>query len=106
MNHNMIFSYNYGKQKKGRQKTNAPPTRAILMAMQASWSNSDGIAQCSMSRATPEATGRCHWATSFSVSPQRLPGQQQTKQHQKNGPTLLAILMAVAVRQYDTPRIA
>jgi hypothetical protein len=30
----MVFSYNYGKRKKGRQKTNAPPLRAILMAMQ------------------------------------------------------------------------
>ncbi len=29
----MVFSYDYGKQKKGRQKTNAPPSGAISMAM-------------------------------------------------------------------------
>jgi hypothetical protein len=40
----MVFSYDYGKQKKGRQKTNAPPSQAIFMAMQARWSNTDGIA--------------------------------------------------------------
>jgi hypothetical protein len=33
MDHNMVFSYDYGKQKKGRQKTNAPPSGAISMAM-------------------------------------------------------------------------
>ncbi len=69
-------------------------------------SNTDGIAQCGMSRATPEATGHCHWATTCSVLPQQLPEQQQTKQQQKNGTTLLAILMAVVVRRYDTPHIA
>ena len=34
----------------------------------------------SMSRATPEATGRCHWATTHSVSPRWPPGGQQIKQ--------------------------
>ncbi len=52
----MVMSYDYGKHKKGRQKTNATPLWAILMAMQACWSNTDGITQCGMSRATPEAT--------------------------------------------------
>ena len=31
-------------------------------------------------RATPEATGRRHWATTRSVLPRRPPGRQQTKQ--------------------------
>jgi hypothetical protein len=83
INNNMVFSYNYDKQKKGRQKTNAPLSQAILMVMQACWSNADGIAQCGMSRATPEATGHHHWATTLSVLPQRPPGQQQTKWQQK-----------------------
>jgi hypothetical protein len=69
-------------------------------------SNKDGIVQCNMSRATPEATGRRHWATTHSVSPQWLPGQQQTKQRQKKLPKRLAILMAVAVRRYNTTGIA
>ncbi len=76
----MVFSYNYGKQKKGQQKINGPPLQAILMAMQVRWSNTDIIAKCGMSRATPEATGRCHRVTTCSVLPQQLPGQQQTKQ--------------------------
>ncbi len=40
------------------------------------------------------------------IAPRWPPGQQQTKQRWKNGPTLLAILMAVAVRRYDTTHIA
>jgi hypothetical protein len=80
IDHNMVFSYDYGKQKKGRQKTNAPPLQAILMAMQVRWRITEGIAHWGMSRATPEATGSRHWATTRSVLPQRPPGQQQTKQ--------------------------
>ncbi len=64
------------------------------MAMAVSRSNTDGIAQCGMSRATPEATGRHHQATTHSVLPQRPPGQQQMKRRQKNVPKRLAILMA------------
>jgi hypothetical protein len=77
---------------------------AILMAT--GQSNTDGIAQCGMSRANQEATGRRHQATTCSVSPQQPPGQQQTTQQQQKGPALLAILMAAAVRRYDTVRIA
>jgi hypothetical protein len=44
MDHNIVFSYDYVKQKGWLQKTNAPPLRAVLMAMQAHWSNTDGIA--------------------------------------------------------------
>jgi hypothetical protein len=84
---------------------NEPYLQAISMAMAACRSNADGIAQWGMSRATPEATGHRHRATTCSVSPPRPPGHQQTKQRQKNGPALLAILMAVAVRRYNTARI-
>ncbi len=76
------------------------------MATAVRQSNIDGIAQCGMSRATPEATG-CHsQATTCSVLPQWPPGQQQVKQRQKNGQTLLAISMAAAVPRYDTAHIA
>ncbi len=102
MDHNTVFSHNYVKQKRRRQKTNAPPSWAISMAMQTHWCNTGGIAQCSMFRATPEATGCCHRATTCSVLPQWLPGQQQIKQQQKHTPVLLAILMAMAMHQYDT----
>jgi hypothetical protein len=61
MDHNMVFSYGYGKRKKGRQKTNSPLLLAILMAMAACQSNTeDGIVQWGMTRATQEATGCCH----------------------------------------------
>jgi hypothetical protein len=78
----------------------------MLMATAVRRSNTDGIARCSMSRATLEATGHCHRATTCSVLPQRPPGQQQTKRQQKNVPKRLAISMAVAVRRYNTARIA
>ncbi len=79
---------------------------AIWMSMAVHRSNTDGIAQCGMFRATREATGCRHQATTCSVLPQQPPGQQQTKQWRKNGPTLLAVLMAAVVRQYDTMPIA
>ncbi len=40
----------------------APHPPAVLMATVVRRSNTDDIAQCGMSRATPEATGRRHWA--------------------------------------------
>ncbi len=69
-------------------------------------SNTDSIAQCGMSRATPEATGRRHWATTCYVLPQRLPVQQANKQQSTNTPKKVAILMAMAIRRYVTVRIA
>jgi hypothetical protein len=63
-------------------------------------SNTDGIAQCGMSRATLEATGRRHWATTHYVLPQRPPGQQANKQQSTNTPKKVAILMAMAMRWY------
>jgi hypothetical protein len=68
-------------------------------------SNTDGIAQCSMSRATPEATGFRHQATTHYVSPQRPPGQQANKQQSTNTPKKVAVLMAMAMRRYVTTHI-
>jgi hypothetical protein len=69
-------------------------------------SNTDGIAQWGMSRATPEATGRRHWATTRYILPQRPPGQQANKQQSTNTPKKVAVLMAMAMRWYVTARIA
>jgi hypothetical protein len=69
-------------------------------------SNTDGIAQCGMSRATPEATGCRHRATTPSVLPQQLPGQQANKQQSTNAPKKVAVLMAMAMRRYVTVHIA
>ncbi len=68
--------------------------------------NTKHIAQCSMSRATLEATGCRHRATNYSVLPQWPLGQQANKQQSTNTPTKLAVLMAMALRQYVTARIA
>jgi hypothetical protein len=105
MDHKMVFSYGYCQQQNQQWHQNVSPSLAILMAMVVRRSNTDGIAQRSTSRATPEATGRCLWATTCSVLPQRLPGQQQTKRQQNNGPNLLAILMAATVCQFHTTHI-
>ncbi len=67
--------------------------------------DTDGIAQCGMTRATPEATGCRHRATSRSILPQRLPGQHANKQQSTNTPTKLVVSMAIAMRRYDTARI-
>ncbi len=79
---------------------------AVLMATAVRRSNTDGIAQCGMSRATPEATGPYHRATTCSVLPQRPPGQQANKQQSTNTPTKLAVSMAMAMSRYVTARIA
>ncbi len=76
----MVLSYDYPKRKRRRWRTNAPPLQAILMTMRRRWSDTCSIAQCSMSRATPEATGCRHWATTHSILPRQPPGQQQTIQ--------------------------
>jgi hypothetical protein len=102
----MVLGNDYSKQKRWWQQTNAPFPPAILMAMAVRRSNTDSITQCSMSKATPEATGRRHRATTCSVLPQRLPGQQAYKQQSTNTPAKLAILMAMAMCWYVTERIA
>jgi hypothetical protein len=69
-------------------------------------SNTDGIVQCGMSRATLDATGCRHRVTTCYVSPQRPPGQQANKQQSTNTPKEVAVLMAMAMRWYVTARIA
>jgi hypothetical protein len=64
------------------------------------------IAQCSMSRATLEATGCQHRVITCSKLPQQPPGQQANKQQSTNAPTKLAVLMAMAMRRYVTTHIA
>ncbi len=106
MDHNMVFGYGYCQWQNWQWYQHVPLPLAILMAVAVRWCHTKGIAQCSMSRATPEATGRQHRATTHSISPQRPPGQQANKQQSTNIPTKLAILMAMAMRRYVTARIA
>jgi hypothetical protein len=78
----------------------------ISKALQMRRSNTDGIARCGMSRATSEATGCHHQATTCSVLPQWPPEQQANKQQSTNTPKKVAMLMAAAVRRYNTAHIA
>ncbi len=105
MDHNMVFGYGYCWWQNWWWRTNAPHPPAISMATAVRWSNTDGIAWCGMSRATPEATGRHHRATTCYISPQWLPGQHANKQQSTNTPKKVAILMAMAMRRYVTARI-
>ncbi len=92
--------------KKSTMGIKVPPLLAILIAMAMCQCNKEWIAWCSMSRATLEATSCHHWATTHSVLPWWPPGQQQTKQRWKKAPTLVAVLMALAVSRYNTTCIA
>jgi hypothetical protein len=102
----MVLGYNYSNQKRRWWRTNAPHPPAILMATAERRSNTEGIAQCGMSRATPEATGLRHRATTRSLLPQWLPGQQANKQQSTNTPRKQAALMAMAMRRYVSTWIA
>ncbi len=106
MDHNMVFGYGYCWWQNWQWYQHVPPPLAISMAMAVRWCDAKHIAQCSMSRATPEATGRRHLVTTPSVSPQRPPGQQANKQQSTNIPTKLAVLMAMAMRWHVTTHIA
>jgi hypothetical protein len=76
------------------------------MATAVGRSNTDSIAQCGMSKATLEATGHRHWATTCYVLPQQPPGQQADKQQSTNTPKKVAVLMAMVMRWYVTACIA
>ncbi len=102
----MVLGYNYSKQKRWWWRTNAPLPPAVLMATAVRRSNTDSITQCGMSRATPEATERRHWATTCSVLPQQPPGQQAYKQQSTNTSAKMAILMAMVMCRYVTACIA
>ncbi len=102
----MVLSYGFCLWQNQQSHQHVPPSLAVLMAMTVRRCNTKCIAQFSMSRATPEATGRQHWPTTYSVMPQRPPGQQINKQQSTNTPTKLDVLMATAMRRYVTTRIA
>ena len=88
--------------------TKTPRHPAISINTAVRRCNTKRITQCSMPRATPEATGCCHRATTHSALPWRPPGRQSTinKTMMQNTPPLLAIFMAVAVCRYYTVHIA
>ena len=80
MDHNIVLSYDYSNQNRRRRRTNAPPSWAISMVIAVRRCHTERISRCSMTRASLEATGCRHWATTHSILPRRPPGWQQTKQ--------------------------
>jgi len=72
----MVLSYDHSNQKRWRRQTNAPPVRAVLMAMVVCRCDMERITRCRMTRASPEATGHHHRAT----TPYRPGGHQGDKQ--------------------------
>ena len=56
--------------------------------------------------ATPEATGSRHWASIRTVLPRRTTGFACRQKNDEKTSYLPAISLAVAVRRYDTKRIA
>jgi hypothetical protein len=84
MDHNMVFSYDYGKQKKGWQKNECTSVVGHLNGYSGAPEQYRQHCLMQHAQATQEATGPCHWETTLSVPPQRPPGQQQTKQQQKS----------------------
>ena len=88
MDHTMVLSYDYSSWNWNRwwRQTNVPPLWAISMAMAVCRCNMERITQCSMTRASSEATERRHWATIHSVSPCRPPWRQSTQQRCKMYP--------------------
>ncbi len=102
----MVFGYGYCRWQNQRWETNAPRPPAVLMATAVRRRDTDGITWCGLSRATPEATGCRHRATTRYVLSQRPPGQQANKQQSTNTPKKVAVLMAMAMCRYVTARIS
>ena len=102
----MVLSYDYSNRNRRRRRINAPPSRAILIAMAVRRWNTERIARWRRSRAFIKATKLRHRATTRSVLPRQPPGTQSTQRWATCPPPLLAILMAVVMRRCYTPRIA
>jgi hypothetical protein len=81
MDHNMVLSYHYSSWSRRWRWKNVPLLRAISMAMvlRQCDTETERIAWCSMTRASPEATERFHRPTTRFVSPWRPPGRQSTQ---------------------------
>jgi hypothetical protein len=80
MDYNMVISYDYVQQKKTSAKNECTSFAGRFDGHASMLDQYNGIARCSKSRATLEATGCRHQVTTCSVLPWRPPGRQQTKQ--------------------------
>ena len=82
MDHNMVLSlsYDYSSQNRRRQRTNVPLSQAISMDIAVRLCDTEHIAQFSMIRSSPKATGR-RWRLLALYCPG---GRQGDNQHNDN----------------------
>jgi hypothetical protein len=106
MDHNMALSYDYVKQKKAATTNECTSIAGHFDGHAEALKQS--MRHCPMEdvQGHIRATRRCHRATTRSVSLPQTPGRQSTTQQWLNTPTLRAVSMAIAMRRYDTARIA
>ncbi len=88
----MVFGYGYCWWQNQWWCTNASRPPAILMVTVVRRSNTDGIARCSMSRATSEATGRHHRATTCYTADKMTHFWARFKQNCAQNPAIREIL--------------
>ena len=93
-----MVSYNYSSQNRQRWQMNTPPSRAISMVMAVCQCNTERIAQCSMTSASPEPPGA---AIGGLIALYRLIGRQGDNQHNDN-----ATCTHFAGRFYDHRAVA
>ena len=86
MNHNMVLSYDYAREKRRQQWTKALLLQAFLIAMAVWQCNTACVSRWKRSRAFIKSTKCHHQATTCSVLPRRPPGRQQLKQRCKMCP--------------------
>jgi hypothetical protein len=98
MDHTMVLSYEYSNQNRRQQRMNAPPSRAILMAIEAHrpMQHDRGFTG---SHWTPPSG---NYLLRITPSAARAAINSTMMQHVL---TLLAVLMAIAMRWYYTARI-
>jgi len=87
-----------------RRQTNVPPLRAISMTMAVRRCDTECISRFSTNSTSLEAT-ECHHRVTLHIAPAATRATIITMIMQ-NVPTLLAVSMAIAMRQYYTPHIA
>ena len=97
----MVISYSYGWSQIGSDKQMCLHCRPFD-------GHADGLKWCTWLCPMQQIQGHTRYlqATTHSILPWRPPGWQSTKQQSNNTPTLLAVLMAIAMQQCDTVCIA
>ena len=89
----MVLSYNYSNRNSRRRRTNAPPSRAILMAMAVRWCDTACIARWWRLMAFMKATNLLHWVMRAVLYRRIATAIDQ----QRGGDILLIVVLIVAL---------